>query len=151
MHHKQLCYNIENMQGKKAPFLMSPQVIMQQKLQKNHKKKTVKMAPNSVSLGLHQSLMEQKNTSILSITILSLYREDLGQKVSIFNIYFIDYGNKNCKKIVQNCENGPKQSIFTSPLGTNGMEKYLNCIINSCIIIQEICSAKRLPFQSHLR
>ena len=49
---------------------------------------------------------------------------------------------RTAKKTVKHYENGPKQSIFRPPLGTNRFEKYLDCIINSYVIIQEIFSAK---------
>ena len=39
------------------------------------------------------------------------------------------------KKNSKNYENGQKMLIFRPPLGTNGKEKYLKHIINSCVII----------------
>ena len=38
------------------------------------------------------------------------------------------------QKTVQNCENGPKQPIFTSPLGTNGMKNI--SIASSIVVLQ---------------
>ena len=57
------------------------------------------------------------------------------QKGSLFNVTLGNYATKTVKKTVKNCENGQKTLIFRPPLGTNGIEKYLKHIINSCVII----------------
>ena len=58
------------------------------------------------------------------------------QKGSLFNVTLGNYATKTVKKkMVKNCENGQKTPIFRPPLGTNGIEKYLKHIINSCVMI----------------
>ena len=111
MHHQQVCYNIGNMQCKKAPFLMSPQETMQQKLQKTVKK-TMKMAQNNQFLGLHQVLMEQKNVINASSIVVLQYRKYVVQKGSLFIVTLGNYATKTAKKTVRKTVKMAQNSQF---------------------------------------
>ena len=51
----------------------------------------------------------------------------------LLNVTLGNYALKTTKNLrKKNCKNGSKQHIFRAPLGTNGMEKYLNLINNYC-------------------
>ena len=55
------------------------------------------------------------------------------QKGFLFNVTLGNYATKTAKKTVKNYENGQKTLIFRPPLGTNGIQKYINCIIDICV------------------
>ena len=85
------------MQYKKASILMSPQVFMQQKLQK-HSKRNCENGPKQcifraslVTNGIKKYL-NLINNYFVTIQI------RFSAKRLHFNVYFINYGNKNCKK-----------------------------------------------------
>ena len=63
------------------------------------------------------------------------YRKYVVQIGSLFNVTLGNYATKTAKNSKKNYENGQKMLIFRPPLGTNGIEKYLKHIINSCVII----------------